>query len=164
MQFNLARPRREALASRWVSPHGDDVMSKYDAGSAQSQATGVSLWGGRALIYLVVLLLLLDGVLQIVRPPFLIEAMRHTGYDPADGPLLAAITLTSAILLAIPATSVLGAILVTGFLGGAIAAHVRIGEIGVPPQLICLALGVASWGGLYLSDPRLRALIPLRES
>ena len=61
----------------------------------------------------------------------------------------------------IPATAVLGAILVTGFLGGAICAHVRIGELGSPPELISLLLGAMTWGGLYARDPRIRAILPL---
>ena len=71
------------------------------------------------------------------------------------------IILACAILYAFPATAVLGAILVTGFLGGAICAHVRIGELGSPPEIISLLLGVMTWGGLYLRDPRIRAILPL---
>jgi hypothetical protein len=140
-------------------------MSKLETlNMAYADKAGPSVWLGRVLTFAVVLLLLADGIMQIIRPPFLVEAMRHTGYDPADGPLLALVTLTCAILLAIPRTAVLGAILVTAFLGGAIATHVRIGEIGSPEQLFCLALGVAAWGGLYLRDARVRSLLPLRTS
>jgi hypothetical protein len=71
------------------------------------------------------------------------------------------IILACAILYAIPATAVLGAILVTGFLGGAICAHVRIGELGSPPEIISLLLGAMTWGGLYARDPRIRAILPL---
>ena len=75
------------------------------------------------------------------------------------GPIL----LACAILYAIPATAVLGAILVTGFLGGAIAicAHVRMGELGSPPEIISLLLGAMTWGGLYARDSRIRAILPL---
>jgi hypothetical protein len=71
------------------------------------------------------------------------------------------IILACAFLYAIPATAVLGAILVTGFLGGAICAHVRIGELGSPPEIISLLLGAMTWGGLYARDPRIRAILPL---
>ena len=67
------------------------------------------------------------------------------------------IILACAILYAIPATAVLGAILVTGFLGGAVCAHVRIGELGSPPELISLLLGALTWGGLYARDARIWA-------
>ena len=70
-------------------------------------------------------------------------------------------TLTCTILYAIPRTAMLGAILLTGFLGGAICTHFRLGEIGSPPQLICLALGILVWAGLYLRDTRVRDLLPL---
>lgn len=126
--------------------------------------TGAAVWTGRVLTFLVVLVLLADGITQIIQPPFIVEAMRHTGFDPASGAVLAPITLTCALLLAIPRTAVLGAILLTGFLGGAIAVHVRIGEIGTPPQIVCLLLGVAAWGSLYLRDSRVRALLPFRTN
>ena len=71
------------------------------------------------------------------------------------------IILACAILYTIPATAVLGAILVTGFLGGAICAHVRIGELGSSPEIASLLLGAMAWGGLYLRDPRIRAILPL---
>jgi hypothetical protein len=70
--------------------------------------------------------------------------------------------LVCALLYAIPQTAMLGAIVVTGFLGGAICTHVRLGELASPPQVICLLLGLMAWGGLYLRDPRVRALLPLR--
>jgi hypothetical protein len=61
------------------------------------------------------------------------------------------------------ASSVLGAILVTGFFGGAICLHLRIGEIGSPPQLVCLAIGLMAWAGLFLRDANLRAVLPVRR-
>ncbi|MGB8423641.1 DoxX family protein, partial [Paraburkholderia sp.] len=64
-------------------------------------------------------------------------------------------------LYAIPATAVLGAILVTGYLGGAICAHVRIGELGSPPEIISLVLGALTWGGLCARNFRIRAILPL---
>ena len=75
--------------------------------------------------------------------------------------VLGPIIFACAILYAIPATAVLGAILVTGFLGGAICAHVRIGELWSPPEIISLLLGAMTWGGLYTRDPRIRAILPL---
>jgi hypothetical protein len=72
--------------------------------------------------------------------------------------------LLCAVTYAIPRTAMLGAILITGFFGGAICVHVRIGEIGSLPQIICLLLAAMAWGGLYLRDTRVRALIPLRAA
>jgi hypothetical protein len=71
------------------------------------------------------------------------------------------IVLACAILYAIPATAVLDAILATGYLGGAICAHVRIGELGSPPEIISLVLGALTWGGLYARNSRIRAILPL---
>ena len=91
------------------------------------------------------------------RSPACCKKPGSDGRDPCRGPII----LACAILYAIPATAVLGAILVTGFLGGAICAHVRIGELGSPPEIISLLLGAMTWGGLYARDPRIRAILPL---
>lgn len=123
--------------------------------------TPAMLWAGRALSALVVLVLLADAGMNLLAK----ESMRAT-YEESQipisvAPLLGSITLICAILYAIPRTAVLGAILTTGFFGGAILAHVRLGEIGSPPQLISLAIGVLAWTGLWLRDARVRALTPL---
>ena len=117
---------------------------------------GVSSRAGRGLVLVVAAFLLGDGVLQFLSPPFLVETMNHAGFDADAGPRLALVTISCAILLAIPATAPIGAVLVPGFLGGAIAIHFRLGEIGSVPQLICLLLGILAWGGLYVADSRLR--------
>lgn len=114
---------------------------------------------GHVLVYAVVAVLLLDAAVQFAPPPELVEAMRQTGFDPAIGPRLAVVMILCGITLAIPGTSVLGAILTTGFLGGAIAVHVRIGEFGTGSQIFCLLLGAAAWAGMYL---RGNLLIPQR--
>lgn len=115
---------------------------------------------GRALIYLVVLVLLLDGSAQAMVPPFMAGVLNESQFPLAMAPALATVTIACAFILAIPRLAVLGAILVTGFLGGAIATHFRLGEIGTPPQLACLVIGALMWAGLYLADARVRALLP----
>jgi hypothetical protein len=75
---------------------------------------------------------------------------------------LGVITLLCTILYAFPRTSVLGAILLTGYMGGAIASHLRLGDPLLTHTLFGLYLGLLAWGGLYLRSPRLRALIPLQ--
>jgi hypothetical protein len=96
--------------------------------------------------------------------PHLLKAeMAAVGF-PADlAPLLAMLMLLCAAAYAYPPTSVLGAILVTGFFGGAICLHLRIGEIGSPPQLVCLAIGLMAWAGLFLRDANVRAVLPVRR-
>ena len=89
------------------------------------------------------------------------SVLQETGFAIELTRVVGPIILACAILYAIPATAVFGAILVTGFLGGAICAHVRIGELGSPPEFISLLLGAMTWGGLYARDPRIRAILPL---
>jgi len=117
---------------------------------------------GTVLTYAVAAVLLLDGLAQFAPPPQLVEAMTETGFDPSIGPRLAVVTLICAVTLAIPATSVLGAILTTAFLGGAIAVHVRIGDYG-GSQVFCVLLGVAAWAGVYLRNEALRNVLPFRR-
>jgi hypothetical protein len=120
-----------------------------------------ALWAGRIMSALVVTALVADGTIQLFAPAQIASVMQETGFPMDLTRVVGPIILACAILYAIPATAVLGAILVTGFLGGAICAHVRIGELGSPPQIISLALGAMTWGGLYARDPRVRALLPL---
>ena len=117
---------------------------------------------GRALVILVAALLLVDGLLQVASPPMLVRVLTEVGFAADAGPTIGMVTLSCAILLAIPKTKLPGAVLTTGFLGGAICAHLRVGEIGSPPQLVCLALGLAMWAGLFLADLRLRELLHLQ--
>lgn len=120
-----------------------------------------ALWAGRIMSVAVVVALVADGAIQLVAPAQLASTLQETGFAIGLTRVVGPIILACAILYAIPATAVLGAILVTGFLGGAICAHVRIGELGSPPELISLLLGALTWGGLYARNPRIRALLPL---
>jgi hypothetical protein len=110
---------------------------------------------------LVVIALLADGSIQLFAPARIASMLQETGFAMNLTHVVGPIILVCAILYAIPRTAVLGAILVTGFLGGAICAHLRIGELGSPPEIISLLLGAMTWGGLYASDPRIRAILPL---
>ena len=128
--------------------------------TTMSAATPTSTWIGRIISAVVTLLLLADGAVQLFAPELLRAEMEASAFPLSLSPILGIITLTCTILYAIPRTAVLGAILLTGFLGGAICTHFRLGEIGSPPQIICLALGIMTWAGLYLRDARIRALLP----
>jgi hypothetical protein len=108
----------------------------------------------------VVVALVADGTIQLFAPAQIASMLRETGFAMDLTRVVGPIILACAILYAVPATAVLGAILVTGFLGGAICAHVRIGELGSPPEIISLLLGGLTWGGLYARDTRVRALLP----
>ena len=119
-----------------------------------------ALWAGRIMSAFVVIALVADGTIQLFAPAQIASVLQETGFAMDLTHVLGPIILACAILYAIPTTAVLGAILVTGFLGGAICAHVRIGELG-SPEIISLLLGAMTWGGLHARDPRIRAILPL---
>ena len=121
------------------------------------------LWAGRILSGLAIAMFLLDGAMKLIAPAPVIEATTALGW-PADAKtlvLLAVLLLGSTLLYAIPKTAMLGAILLTGYLGGAVASHVRIGSPLFSHDLFGVYLGVIVWAGLWLRDARLRALLPL---
>jgi hypothetical protein len=91
------------------------------------------------------------------------KAMLEIGYPLDQGWLIGALALICLVLYAMPATSVLGAIILTGFLGGAITSHLRVAGTLTPEMILGVILGVLAWGGLWFRDPRLRVLIPRRR-
>ena len=105
------------------------------------------------------LILLVDAAVSILKPDMMRGEMEATGFAANLSLPLGLVMLVCAVVYAIPRTATLGAILVTGFLGGAICTHFRLGEIGSPPQLICVGLGILTWGGLWFRDPRLRPIL-----
>ena len=117
------------------------------------------LWAGRVLSALPVLLLLVSGVGKLMKPAAVVEGFVHLGYAAGMAVPIGIVELACTVVYLIPGTSVLGAILLTGYLGGATATHVRIGEAFITPVLA----GVLVWAGLFLRDARLRALLPLRS-
>jgi hypothetical protein len=112
---------------------------------------------------LVVLFLVMDGVIKFIKPAPVVDAFAHLGWPLSLANVLGTLLLASTALYAIPRTSVLGAILLTGYLGGAVATHLRAGDPLFSHVLFPTYLGVLLWGGLYLRDERLKALIPLRS-
>ena len=122
-----------------------------------------SLWAGRIVSVLPALFLLLDGVMKLFKPAIVVEAMVKLGYPERTIVPIGATLIICTVLYLIPATSVLGAILLTGYLGGAVATHVRVQE-GVFSIVFAITFGILIWLGLYLRDPRLRALVPLTSA
>lgn len=116
------------------------------------------VWAGRILSALPVLFLLLDGVMKVVKPPFVVEATVQLGYPESVIVGLGILLVACTILYIIPRTAVLGAILLTGYLGGAVATHVRVGG-PLFSILMPVILGAMLWGGLYLRDERVRSLV-----
>jgi ABC-type transport system involved in cytochrome c biogenesis permease component len=122
-----------------------------------------TLWTGRTMSALPTLFLFVDGVGKLVKPAPVVEATLQLGYPESVILGLGIVLLTCTVLYVIPRTAVLGAILLTGYLGGAIATHVRVGNPLFSHILFPVYIAVLIWGGLYLRDERLRALIPLRS-
>ncbi len=119
-----------------------------------------TLWTGRVLSAWIVLFMIFDGVMKLIKPQVVVSAMAELGY-PDDLTLgLGVLGLVCTFFYAIPRTSIFGAILLTGYLGGAISAKARIEETSL---LFAVAMGVIAWAGLYFRDGRLRALIPVNH-
>jgi len=112
------------------------------------------------------LFLLVDAGFKLIKPlpAPAVQAFGQLGYPVGLAAGIGILLLACVSLYAVPRTSVLGAILLTGYLGGAVASHVRIGDPWFSHALFPVYIGLLVWGGLYLRDERLRALIPLRES
>ena len=111
---------------------------------------------------LVVLFLMFDITIKLMRLPVVVETTLQLGWPASSIVPLSLVLAVSTILYAIPNTSVLGAILLTGYLGGAVATHARLGSPLFSHTLFGIYLGVLLWGGLYLRDRRVRDLIPFR--
>lgn len=108
------------------------------------------------------LFLVFDGVMKLVKPAIVVEATVELGYPESVILGLGIVLLGCTALYVVPRTAVLGAILLTGYLGGAVATHVRVGA-GLFPIIFPVILGALLWGGLYLRDGRLRLLVPWRS-
>ena len=132
-----------------------------DSGAVAVSKKG--LWAGRILSGLVVLLLIPDGIIKFIKPAPVVDTFAHLGWPLSVSVTLGILLLVCTVLYAIPRTSVLGAILLTGYLGGAVATHLRVGDPLFSHILFPTYLGALLWLGLYLREERLRALIPLRS-
>lgn len=118
-----------------------------------------TLWLSYALSALVVLFFVGDAAVSLFAPHLLTSAQEQVGFPAELSPLLGGLMLLCAATYAVPRTAALGAILITGFIGGAICTHLRVGEIGSPPQIIAAILAVCAWLGLWLRDPMVRAAL-----
>jgi hypothetical protein len=117
------------------------------------------VWTGRVVSALPVLALLMSGAFKFMKPnEEMVKGLDHIGWKADQLSTLGIVEIACTILYVIPQTSILGAILLTGYLGGATATHVRVGDNWIAPVII----GVLVWLGLFLRDSRLRALIPWR--
>ena len=121
------------------------------------------LWTGRILQAVLVLFMLFDGITKILKIAPVLNAARRLGFSVGQIVAIGVVMLVCTIIYAIPQTSILGAVLLTGYLGGALLTNIRAGN---PTFETCFPVifGILIWFALYVRDPRLRALIPLRGS
>jgi hypothetical protein len=137
-----------------------EAVSTHSTPATPTETAPWMLWTGRVLTALAILAMLPGMAMKLLHASPTMAMWTPTfGYPESLMTVIAIVELLCVVLYAIPRTSVLGAILITGYLGGAVATHVRISDVFVGPLLI----GVFAWAGLYLRDPRVRALIPLRS-
>jgi hypothetical protein len=119
------------------------------------------LWTGRVLSALVTLFMLFDGTIKVIKLPAAMEGTAKLGYPLTEVFPLGVVVLVCTLLYAIPRTAVLGAILLTAYFGGATATQVRVQDAWF---IFPVVIGMLTWGGLFLRDDRVRALIPLRRN
>jgi hypothetical protein len=130
--------------------------------AALTIAGAKKVWVGRGLSALVIVFLLMDSVMKLLAVPAVLEAGQSIGFPGASmNRSLGLLLLACTALYIIPGTSVLGAILITAFLGGAVATHVRLGNPLFSHVLFGVYVGLLMWAGLGLRSPRLLSLIPV---
>jgi hypothetical protein len=139
--------------------HANDIP----ATSTASAATTSRLWAGRILSALPTLFLLVDGGMKLFKPPVVVQSTLQLGYPESGIVGIGVVLLIATILYVIPPTAVLGAILLTGYLGGAVATQVRVSG-PVFNIVFPVILGCMLWGGLWLRDNNLRRLIPVNDN
>ena len=123
-------------------------------------ASGKIVWVGRVISALVSFLFAMSAVMKLRAGPEVVQGVAHLELPESLIMPLAILEISCVVIYAIPATAVLGAILLTGYIGGAILTHLRVGD----PFFMQIAIGIFIWLGLYLRENRLKALIPLRKN
>ncbi len=116
------------------------------------------VWAGRVISVLASLVFVMSAVMKLVGGPEVMKGIAHLGLPESLVKPLAILEISCVVVYLVPATSVLGAILLAGYVGGAICTHLRVGD----PFFVQIALGILVWLGLYLREDRLKGLIPLR--
>ena len=139
-------------------------MSNETTGAISAHRGGATfIWIGRVLTGLAAAFFVMDGTMKLIQPQFVIDATRGIGWptDPATLAVLGFLLLACTILYLIPRSAALGAILLTGYLGGAVASHAQLGDPLFTHVLFGVYMGIFVWGGLWMRNPRIRALIPI---
>lgn len=140
----------------------DEHVGRYHIMQSREQSiSSKGLWAGRIISGLPALFLLVDGGMKLFKPSVVVQATVELGYPESVIVGLGLVLLASTVLYLIPRTSFLGAILLTGYLGGAVATHVRVGSL-VFNIVFAVIVGGLLWGGLWLRDRHLRGMLPMR--
>ena len=124
-----------------------------------AQVSTATRWIGIAMSAVPAIFLVVDGVMKLFEPAIVVETTVQLGFPESVILPLGVVLLACTVLYVVPRTSVLGAVLLTGYLGGAVATHVRVQD-GAFPMIFPVIIGALLWGGLVLRDPRLAALLP----
>ena len=133
--------------------------TSYPLVSSENTPKTARVWAGRVLSGLPVAFLIFDAALKLVHPAFVTEASAKIGWPDGVITPLGVVLLACVALYLVPRTAVLGAVLLTGYLGGAVATHLRVGDPLFSHTLFPVYFGVMLWGGLYLRDARVRAAV-----
>ena len=130
----------------------------------ENTVSKTKLWTSYVMSGLVILFMLMDSIMKFVKPPEVIEGTLALGFADQHLPVIGTLGLISTLLYAFPRTSILGAILLTGYFGGAVATHLRLNNPLFTHTLFTVYFGILIWGGLWLRNSKLRELLPLRQS
>lgn len=154
----------EVQAGSHATPASAAHADRQPAPAPAAPVSRPALWTGRALSTLAILFLLLDAVLKLVKPAEVVEGTSLLGYPESVITGLGITLLVCTILYIVPQTAILGAVLLTAYMGGAIATHVRVENPLFTHILFPTYLAAFYWGGLFLREPRLRQLLPFRRA
>ena len=130
----------------------------------ENTVSKTKLWTSYVMSGLVILFMLMDSIMKFVKPPEVIEGTLALGFAEQHLPVIGTLGLISTLLYAFPRTSILGAILLTGYFGGVVATHLRLNNPLFTHTLFTVYFGILIWGGLWLRNSKLRELLPLRQS
>ncbi|HEY6253771.1 MAG TPA: DoxX family protein [Candidatus Angelobacter sp.] len=122
------------------------------------------LWAGRIISGLVIAFMLFDGVIHLMKIAPVVQAFQQLGWPISMAFLLGIIELLCVVIYLYPRTAMVGAIVLTGYLGGAVVTQLRVGNPLFGETLFPVYVGILAWGGLYLREPRLRTLIPFLKT
>jgi hypothetical protein len=154
----------DAQIHRPIPGSSEETPNAPNAAALDSQPSKKALWAGRILSGLAVLFLVFDATVKVLQLPMALQGTRQLGYPEGVVFGLGIVQLVCLIAYLVPRTSVLGAVLWTGYLGGAVATHVRVGDPLFTHALFPVYVAAFLWAGLWLRDQRLRAVFPVRNS